>query len=125
MMAAVRATAGGARRRVSESCWTRLDRVTTVLGLLLPAAAVVIASVLTWRGVTSARDLLIFAGMWVATGLGLTVGFHRMLAHRSFQALPPVRFVLLALGCAAGMADPIRWTAIHIQHHARADAEGE
>jgi stearoyl-CoA desaturase (delta-9 desaturase) len=48
-----------------------------------------------------------------------------MLTHRSFEARPIVRFVLLALGCMAGMTGPLRWAAIHVQHHARADRDGD
>jgi stearoyl-CoA desaturase (delta-9 desaturase) len=36
-----------------------------------------------------------------------------------------VRFVLLALGCMAGLSDPVRWAAIHIQHHAHADKDAD
>jgi stearoyl-CoA desaturase (delta-9 desaturase) len=41
--------------------------------------------------------------MYLACGLGITVGYHRMLTHRSFQAHPVVKFVLLALGTMSAM----------------------
>jgi len=102
-----------------------MERAATLLGVLLPMLAVATGAVLTWENLTTGRDIAIFAGMYVATSLGLTVGFHRMLTHRSFQARPAVRFVLLALGCMAGMADPVRWAAIHIEHHAHSDDDAD
>jgi stearoyl-CoA desaturase (delta-9 desaturase) len=91
----------------------------------VPVVAVVVAAIMTWNHLTTWRDIAIFAGMYFTTSFGVTVGFHRMTAHRAFEAQPVVRFILLALGCMAGMADPVRWSAIHLQHHARSDREGD
>ena len=96
-----------------------------LLGVTIPVAAVVLAGVLTWQHLTTWRDVVLLAVMYVLTTIGLTVGFHRMLTHRAFEATPAVRFVLLALGCTAGMTDPLRWAAIHVQHHARSDRDGD
>lgn len=98
-----------------------LDRAATLLGVTLPLVAVVLAAYLTWERFTTWRDIAIFVGMYLLAGLGITVGFHRMLTHRSFDAHPAVRFTLLALGSMAGLSDPVRWAAIHIQHHAHSD----
>jgi hypothetical protein len=46
-------------------------------------------------------DLVVFAILYVTTGLGITVGFHRHLTHRAFAARRPVRAVLVVLGSAA------------------------
>ncbi len=102
-----------------------VDRAVTLLGVTIPVAAVVVAAILTWNRLTTWADLAIFAAMYFPTSLGLTVGFHRMLAHRAFEAQPVARFVLLALGCMAGTGDPVRWAAIHLEHHARSDREGD
>jgi stearoyl-CoA desaturase (delta-9 desaturase) len=102
-----------------------VDRVVTLLGVTVPVVAVVIAADMTWNRLTTWGDLGIFALMYLPTSFGMTVGFHRMLTHRSFQAQPVVRFVLLALGCMAGVGDPVRWAAIHLEHHARSDRDGD
>jgi len=69
--------------------------------------------------------VIILMGIYFLTGIGLTIGYHRMLTHRSFQAHPAVRFSLLALGSIAGHTDPVRWASIHIQHHAHSDTDGD
>jgi stearoyl-CoA desaturase (delta-9 desaturase) len=97
------------------------DQVFTLIGAIGPLAATVLAAMLAWDGMITWRDIALLLVLYVLTGLGITLGFHRMLAHRSFQARPVVRFCLLALGCMAGHTDPVRWAATHLQHHARAD----
>jgi stearoyl-CoA desaturase (delta-9 desaturase) len=62
---------------------------------------------------------------YVATGVGMTVGYHRFLAHRSFEAPPAVEAVLLVLGAMSMPARPLDFAAYHLQHHAHADHEGD
>src|SRR6266508_3490557 len=102
-----------------------LNQASTLVGVVIPLVAVIVAAVMTWERLTTWRDIAILAGMYVLAGLGITVGFHRMLTHRSFEAHPAARFVLLALGSMAGLSGPIRWAAIHIQHHAHSDDDGD
>jgi len=53
-------------------------------------------------------------------GLGNTVGYHRLLTHRSFKATGPVRAILTLLG-AMHSGSPVVWTALHRHHHANSD----
>ena len=63
--------------------------------------------------------------MYSLIKLGEEVGIHRMLAHRSFQPHPIVKFILLVLGSMALEGPVLEWAAVHIKHHARADREGD
>lgn len=99
------------------------DQVMTLIGAIGPLVATIGAMVMAWAHLVTWGDVLLLLAIYVLTGIGITIGFHRMLAHRSFQARPAVRFCLLALGCIAGHTDPLRWASIHIQHHARSDTE--
>jgi len=63
--------------------------------------------------------------MYSLVAFGVTVGYHRMLTHRSFRAQPVVKLVLLILGSMAFEGPAIQWAAIHTKHHARADREGD
>lgn len=103
----------------------RSDQIVTLVGALGPLGATLGALVLAWNRLVTWREVSLLVGMYFLTGIGLTVGYHRMLTHHSFRAYPAVRFCLLALGCMAGHTDPIRWAAIHVQHHARSDDEGD
>src|SRR5439155_4190119 len=62
---------------------------------------------------------------YLATGLGITVGFHRYLTHRSFATSRQLRAVLAALGSAAIEGPVISWVADHRKHHAFSDRVGD
>jgi stearoyl-CoA desaturase (Delta-9 desaturase) len=67
----------------------------------------------------------VFVIMYMATGLGITVGFHRYFTHRSFKTSKPARAVLAVLGSAAIEGPVISWVADHRKHHTFADQEGD
>src|SRR3954451_1167890 len=102
-----------------------LHRTITGLVTLLPMLCLGLAAWQAWDGLLHARDLLVFLIVYVLTGLGVTVGFHRLLTHRSFKARPLVRGVLAALGSAAIEGPAIAWVADHRKHHAFADVPGD
>ena len=70
-------------------------------------------------------DLVVFGLIYIPTGLGITVGFHRLFTHRSFKTGPAVRAVMGALGSAAIEGPMISWVADHRKHHAFSDQEGD
>jgi stearoyl-CoA desaturase (Delta-9 desaturase) len=71
------------------------------------------------------RELTLFFVLYLATGLGTTVGFHRLLTHRSFETRASVKLVLLALGSMANQGRCIDWAAHHLKHHAHSDRDGD
>lgn len=93
--------------------------------VVLPFLGTLLAIWLLWQRMVHWSDLTLFAAMYLIAGFGETVGFHRMLTHRSFQAPPVVKFVLLVCGTMAMQGPPIDWAGIHIKHHAQADREGD
>ena len=102
-----------------------LHRTITGLVTLLPMLCLGLAAWQAWDGLLHLRDLIVFLIVYVLTGLGVTVGFHRLLTHRSFKAPPLVRGVLAALGSAAIEGPAIAWVADHRKHHAFADVPGD
>ena len=102
-----------------------LHRTLTGLVTGLPALALALAAWQSWDGLLRPRDLAIFAVLYVLTGLGVTVGFHRLFTHRSFQTGPVLRAVLAILGSAAIEGPVISWVADHRKHHAFSDAPGD
>src|SRR5215203_4873858 len=107
------------------SAMTKLEKRVNLLAVAIPFAATLAAIVLLWNSVVSPTDLAILAVMYVLTGLGVTVGFHRMLTHRSFQAPKPVEYALAILGSMAVQGPVMAWVADHRKHHAHADQEGD
>jgi stearoyl-CoA desaturase (delta-9 desaturase) len=102
-----------------------LDRFLPGTFTVVPFAAVVGAGVLTWQEYLHWSDLIIFFVLYVLTGLGITVGFHRMLTHRAFKAKKWVKAMFTIFGSAAIEGPVIAWVADHRKHHAFADMEGD
>ena len=102
-----------------------VDRVATGVMTLVPAAALVWAVGSAWGGSLHWQDVVVFAITYLLTGIGVTVGFHRLLTHRSFATYPLARGVLAALGSAAAEGPVIEWVAQHRHHHAYSDHEGD
>jgi len=62
---------------------------------------------------------------WFLTGIGITIGFHRMLTHRSFDTYDGVRLFWAGLGSLAIEGPPLAWCAVHRKHHQHSDHEGD
>jgi fatty-acid desaturase len=77
-----------------------------LVGLVVPPAALVLA---LWKQLAGPGDLALLAGMYLLTGFGITVGFHRLLTHRSFATYRPVAYLLAGLGSMALAAHGLRW----------------
>ena len=95
-------------------------RAAHLFGLLVPPAALSPAVLDVGAG-----DLVLLAGMYLATGFGITVGFHRLLTHRSFATQRPVAYALAGLGSMALQGSVIDWVADHRKHHAHSDRPGD
>lgn len=102
-----------------------LERRITVAAVVLPFAAFIAALVLLWGGLVSPLDLAIFAVMYALAGFGVTIGFHRLLTHRSFEAPTAVRATLAALGSMSVQGAVIHWVSDHRKHHTFTDEEGD
>jgi stearoyl-CoA desaturase (Delta-9 desaturase) len=101
------------------------DRIITGLVTVVPLLALGVAAWHAWEGLLRPSDLVVFVVLYVLTGLGVTVGFHRLFTHRSFKARPAVRAILAVLGSAAIEGPVISWVADHRKHHAFSDRPGD
>jgi stearoyl-CoA desaturase (delta-9 desaturase) len=101
---------------------SRLERNANLIAVILPFVA--FAAAVAFR-LVSWTDLAILAGMYLVTAGGITVGYHRLLTHRAFDAPAPVRYTLAVLGSMAVQGSVIDWVADHRKHHAYTDVEGD
>jgi stearoyl-CoA desaturase (delta-9 desaturase) len=88
---------------------------------VIGAAAAVIVAALYGPPLHARITLLV---MMLLTGFGVTLGFHRLFAHRSFATFRPVECTLMILGCMGGGA-PFFWVATHRAHHRHSDRDGD
>lgn len=105
---------------------SRANKTVVMLALIVPALAVAYASVAVFVGHgPSGLDVGLLLGMWAFTGLGISVGFHRMLTHRAVETRAPTRFLLLVAGTMAMQGPAADWAATHTRHHSRSDRAGD
>jgi stearoyl-CoA desaturase (delta-9 desaturase) len=83
-------------------------------------AALVAPFYFTWSGL--AICLVLY---WITGGLGVCLGYHRLLTHGSFQTFPPVRFFFALLGGISGEGSALDWVSNHRKHHAFSDQDGD
>jgi len=104
---------------------TRTDKTVNLIAVLLPFAAFVSALPLLWNRIFGWHDLAIMLALYLITGFGVTVGFHRYFTHRSFETHRPIRYGLAVAGSLALQGSPIKWVADHRKHHTFTDEEGD
>ena len=99
------------------------DYPTIVLFLAMTLATVIGVPLFGYLYGFSALDWTMFVVLYLITGLGITVGYHRLISHRSFECKPWVKACLLVAGGWALENSALRWCSDHIRHHARCDGK--
>src|SRR5689334_24719339 len=99
---------------------TGINWLTCLTMIVFHVGAVAALFMLTWRAVIVALFL-----WWLAGGLGVGIGYHRLLTHRGFRTPKLVEYFLTLCGTLAVEAGPIAWVATHRIHHAHTDAPGD
>jgi stearoyl-CoA desaturase (delta-9 desaturase) len=102
-----------------------LDRFLTGTITVLPFLGLILVGWQLWDDALSWSDIIVFAIVYPICGLGITVGFHRLLTHRAFKTKPWLRFTFAAMGSMAIEGPVISWVADHRKHHAFADQPGD
>jgi stearoyl-CoA desaturase (Delta-9 desaturase) len=110
---------------VSESRAIDVDQVANVVVTVVPLVLLGVAAWLAWGGALHWPDLVVLAITYLLTGLGVTVGFHRLFTHRSFKTSQPLRALLAVLGSAAIEGPVIEWVSNHRKHHRFSDKPGD
>lgn len=93
--------------------------------VLGPIIGTIYAIARLWQDLIGWQELSLFIGLYLATGVGITFGYHRMLTHRSFETNGVVKAIALILGSMAVQGSAIDWASNHLKHHAYADEDGD
>ena len=102
--------------------WYRLARVVLAL---VPLVAVHLALAALFVVPVTLTGVILFIVVTRIAGTGVTVGFHRYLAHHAFKTSRWFQFLLTAAGCTAMQKGPLWWVVHHRKHHTHADAPGD
>jgi stearoyl-CoA desaturase (Delta-9 desaturase) len=104
---------------------TKTEKAVNFGAVVIPFLATIAAIGLLWNSLVGPADLALAAAMYLLTAIGTTVGFHRLLTHRSFQTSKLLEYLFAVLGSMAVQGPVIAWVADHRKHHAHTDEEGD
>lgn len=102
-----------------------LQRFTTLGLVIIPFLGLLAAMICLWGWGLSWVELVLLGGMYLLTVLGITVGYHRLFTHRSFETPPVIQFIFGVLGAMAVQGPLLTWVALHRRHHQFSDSHGD
>jgi stearoyl-CoA desaturase (delta-9 desaturase) len=118
-------TAVAGRVPQAPACVSTGVLIANLTGVILPFLGLVAVCITLWGWGFSWVDFGLLLGMYFLTAVGITVGFHRLFTHRSFETNRVVQFVLACLGSMAVQGPLLCWVAQHRRHHELSDAPGD
>ena len=104
---------------------TRAHKFANLLGVVLPFVGLVAAIGLLWNTWIGWTELTLLIVGYLLTGIGVTVGYHRLFTHRAFQTKQWMRWTFAILGSMAVEGPVLVWVADHRKHHQFSDVEGD
>lgn len=110
-------------QNVKIKFWERWNWVNTSFLTLTPVIAALGSGYAVWQGGLSWPTILLFFIMLLATGLSITAGYHRLFAHKSYEASWPVRLFCLLFGAGSFQNSALNWCSDHRHHHQYADTD--
>jgi stearoyl-CoA desaturase (delta-9 desaturase) len=102
---------------------TRLAQILSLCAIILPPLGLVAAIILLWGVGFSWLHLGLLLGGYVLTAFGITIGYHRLFTHKSFETNAVVKAILGVLGSMAVEGSILQWVATHRRHHQHSDRD--
>ena len=99
-----------------ESRYSKVSVITAVVLVWFHIHAVAALFQFTWTRLAVAAFLY-----WVAVGLGISMGYHRLHTHRGFKTFKPFEYFLAICGTLTLEGGPMFWVATHRLHHQYSD----
>ncbi len=96
-------------------------RIVYLVAVIVPFLGLVGAAVSIWGWGFHWVDLGLLLGMYILSALGITVGYHRLFTHHSFETNRVVQFILAVFGSMAIQGPVLKWVAMHRRHHQHSD----
>jgi stearoyl-CoA desaturase (delta-9 desaturase) len=102
-----------------------LEKTATAIAVILPFVGLIVAIWGLWGWGFTWVELILMFVMYIATGFGITIGYHRLFTHRSFETFGVIKFALAVLGSMSVQGPVLRWVANHRCHHQYSDQEND
>jgi stearoyl-CoA desaturase (delta-9 desaturase) len=118
-------TANARRVATVRERTSRSSQIVTLLAVIVPPLGLLSAAGILWGVALSWVDVVLFVTFYLLGGLGITVGYHRLFSHRSFETTPWLRGTFAVLGSLTIQGPVTQWVTDHRKHHAFSDVEGD
>jgi stearoyl-CoA desaturase (delta-9 desaturase) len=100
--------------------WNQLDTTVFVWMLAMHVGALAAPFFFTWQAFGVAMVM-----WWLTGSIGVCLGYHRYLSHKSLKLAWPAKFFTMLCGTLSGEGSPMFWAATHRLHHQRSDQPGD
>jgi stearoyl-CoA desaturase (delta-9 desaturase) len=101
------------------------QKLVTVAIVAGPAVALAVVIPWLWGHAVDLSDIVVALVFYVATGFGITIGFHRLFTHSGFAPRRALKITLAVLGSMAVEGSVTSWVATHRRHHMFSDQAGD
>lgn len=110
---------------LSRIPWERVNWKTSIFLAVINFTAVIGVPLYIWRYGLDLVQVALFLFFYIATGLSITLGYHRLFSHLSFKAKTPVRLLTLIFGACAFENSALDWCSDHRKHHKHVDHDDD
>lgn len=107
------------------SLWKKIRWTNSVFLIGTFLATVVAVPAYIWRYGLDPFQMALFLFFAISTGMSITLGYHRLFSHLTFQASWPVKLFCLLFGAAAFEGSALGWCADHRRHHKFVDHDDD
>ena len=101
------------------------QKLVTLLIVTGPAVGLAVVTILLWGRAVNVTDVVMGTVLYLVTGFGVTVGYHRLFTHRGFKPRRFLKVVLAIVGSMAVEGSVTSWVATHRRHHLYSDQAGD
>jgi len=105
--------------------FARVDWINTGFLLVISLLALIATPIYFWHHGIDWFQLSMFLFYAIATGMSITLGYHRLFSHLSFKAKWPIRLFTLVFGACAFENSALHWVADHRRHHKHTDHDDD
>jgi stearoyl-CoA desaturase (delta-9 desaturase) len=110
---------------LSRIPWERVNWKTSIFLAVINTLAVTAVPLYIWHYGLDWFQVLLFLFFYIATGMSITLGYHRLFSHLSFKAKAPVKLATLVFGACAFENSALDWSSDHRKHHKHVDHEDD
>lgn len=105
--------------------WDRVNWSTSIFLAAINVSAVTAVPLYLWKNGLDLFQVFLFLFFYTATGLSITLGYHRLFSHLSFKASKPVKLATLIFGACAFENSALNWCSDHRKHHKHVDHDDD